>query len=116
MRALIDALLNSLRGFAFAIRSERAVRQEFVVLAVALPAALLLSDALWERVALVGSILVVLSAELLNTGLEKLCDVVRPESHPAIRAVKDMGSAAVLCTIILAALIWAAALVERLQP
>lgn len=116
MDALVAAFLNSVRGFAFAARTERAVRQELVVLAVAIPAALVLSHDLWVRVALVGSILVVLAVEFLNTGLEKLCDHVTPERHPRIGQIKDMGSAAVFCTLALAAMIWGAALLDRLSP
>jgi diacylglycerol kinase (ATP) len=112
MDALVAAFLNSLRGFSFAARSERAIRQELVVLAIAVPAALILSSHLWVRVALIGSILVVLAVEFLNTAVEKLCDYVHPQHHPQIGQVKDIGSAAVFCALVLAALIWGAALVE----
>jgi len=114
MDALVAAFLNSLRGLCFAARSERAVRQELLVLAAAIPAALLLSAELWTRVALIASILVVLAVEFLNTALEKLCDHVNPQHHPKIGQIKDMGSAAVFCTLALAALVWGAALIDAL--
>ena len=111
---LFSAFGNSLRGLGLAARSERAVRQELILLAVAVPAALLITDQLWTRVGLVGVLLIVMAIELLNTGLEKLCDHVTPTHHPQIGAVKDLGSAAVFCGLLLATLVWAAALMEAL--
>jgi diacylglycerol kinase (ATP) len=66
----------------------------------------------WEKIALIGSILAVLSTELVNTALEKLCDHLAPELHPKIKVVKDLGSAAVFVMIALALIIWVHALVE----
>ena len=73
-----------------------------------------LSGGLWVRVALVGSLLLVLAVELLNTAVEKLCDRLHPGRDPAIGLVKDLGSAGALCAQALAALVWAAAAWERL--
>jgi diacylglycerol kinase (ATP) len=115
MEVLAAAFLNSVRGFAFGARTERAIRQELVVLVVAIPAALAITSDLWIRVALIGSILLVLAVEFLNTGLEKLCDHLNPQHHPTIGAIKDMGSAAVLCTLTMAALAWGAALLQWFQ-
>jgi diacylglycerol kinase (ATP) len=50
-----------------------------------------------------------MAVELLNTAIEKLCDHVTPERHEQVRAIKDMGSAAVFCALALAALLWGAA-------
>jgi diacylglycerol kinase (ATP) len=112
MDALVAAFCNSMRGLAFAARSERAVRQELVVLAIAVPAALLVSQDLWVRVALIASLLGLLAVECLNTAVEKLCDHVTPEHHPRIGIVKDLGSAAVFCMLALSSLIWGAALLQ----
>jgi diacylglycerol kinase (ATP) len=112
MQALVAAFCNSMRGFAFAARSERSVRQELVAVAVAVPAALLVSQDLWIRVALIGSLLGLLAVEFLNTAVEKLCDHVTPERHPRIGIVKDLGSAAVFCMLALAVLVWGAALLQ----
>jgi diacylglycerol kinase (ATP) len=95
------------------LRTERAVRQEAVALAVALPLSLIVGDGLWQRVALVGVVLLVLAVELLNTAIEKLADHVTSELHPQIAIVKDLGSAAVFCALALAGLVWLAALAER---
>jgi diacylglycerol kinase (ATP) len=115
MEAIIAALRNSLMGLRFAVGSERAVRQELAALGLGIPLALVLSGQLWVRVALVGVLLLVLAVELLNTAVEKLCDHLAPEQHPAIGRVKDLGSAAVFCALVLAALVWAAALLDALD-
>ena len=110
MNALIAAFRNSLRGLNFAARTERAVQQELVALILAIPAALLLSDNVWVYVSLIGVILLALAVELLNTAIEKLCDHVTPHHDLTIGLIKDMGSAAVLCALGLAWLIWTTAL------
>jgi diacylglycerol kinase (ATP) len=114
MDLILAAFRNSLRGIGAAARSERSVRQELFLLAAAVPASVLLSSDLWVRVALIGTILLTLAVELLNTALEKFCDHVTPQRHPAIGTIKDMGSGAVLCMIALTALVWAAALFQAL--
>ena len=64
--------------------------------------------------ALIGVLVFLLIVELLNTGLEKLADVVTRDHHPGIGWVKDMGSAAVALSLLLAGLVWLVALAERL--
>src|SRR5262249_41149584 len=68
---------------------------------------------IWTWVALVGSLLFLLAVEFLNTAIERLCNHVQPEKHAAIRVTKDLGSAAVFFAILLAALVWIAALLAR---
>ena len=109
--SLVSSFRNSLQGLSFAARSERAVRQELAVLAVALPVAVLIADSFLAWVALVGVVALVLAIELLNTAIEKLCDHLHPARHPEIGTVKDLGSAAVLCGIALGLLVWGAAIV-----
>jgi diacylglycerol kinase (ATP) len=114
VRALARAFRNSRAGLIHACRTERAIRQELILLALALPAAAWIGTGVWDRVALVATLLLMLTVELLNTCVEKLCDHVTPQIHPQVKAVKDMGSAAVLCAICLAGLVWGAALLIRL--
>jgi diacylglycerol kinase (ATP) len=111
MNALVAAFFNSMRGFGAAL-TERAIRQELALLALSIPAALVVSSDLWVRIALVATVLLTLTVELLNTALEKLCDHITPDHHPNVGAIKDMGSAAVFCTLALAALAWGAALIQ----
>jgi diacylglycerol kinase (ATP) len=114
--SLTNAFGNSMRGLSLALRSERAVRQEAVVLAVAVPAAALLANTLWIAVALIGVVLLVLCVELLNTAIEKLCDHVTPTRHAEIGAIKDVASAAALCSQALGVLVWLAAALGRGFP
>jgi diacylglycerol kinase (ATP) len=84
------------------------------VLAVALPAAFVLAQDAWKRLALVGVLLLLLVVELLNTAIEKLADRISPEDDLLIGRVKDMSSAAVGLAILLAAIIWIATFAEWL--
>ena len=115
MPALFQALLNSLAGLRAALRSERAFRQELILLVVAVPAALALTGDPFRRAALIASIFGLMSVELLNTAIEKLCDHVTPERNGQIQIIKDMGSAAVFCALVLTALLWGATAVEFLS-
>jgi diacylglycerol kinase (ATP) len=114
VRRLLLATLNSWNGLRAAARSEQAFRQELVAFALAVPLAFLVGVGLWQRVALIGVVALILIVELLNTAIEKLSDHVTPDSHPMIGRVKDMGSAAVGLSLLLAGLVWLAALAERL--
>ena len=114
MNALYLAFLNSWRGLRHGARTERAVRQELVLLAFGIPLALLLGASLWVRVALMASLLLMLAAEYLNTAIEKLCDHLHPGRDPKIGTVKDLASAGAFLAQAGALLVWAAALMERL--
>lgn len=111
---LVRACRNSWDGIVHALRTEAAVRLEAMVLVVAVPLAVPLSDTPTRFVALVGSVLLVMVVELLNTAVEKLADRVQPERDPAIKIVKDLGSAAVTTSILIGVGCWAAAAVEIL--
>lgn len=113
MTALLHAFLNSWRGLRHGARTERAVRLELVLLAVGVPLALVVGSTIWVRVALMGSLLLMLAVEFLNTAIEKLCDHLHPARHPAIGTVKDMASAGAFLAQAVTALVWIAALMER---
>lgn len=114
MRRLLLATINSWNGLRAAARSEQAFRQELAVFVLALPLAFLIGRGLWQRIALIGVVALILIVELLNTAIEKLSDHVTPDAHPVIGWIKDMGSAAVGLSLLLAGLVWLAALGERL--
>jgi diacylglycerol kinase (ATP) len=113
MRRIIRATRNSWDGLRVAWQ-EAAFREEVVALAVALPAATLIARDAWTWLALVGSLLLLMAVEILNTGLERMADHVTPDIHPEIKDVKDLGSAAVGVTLVLAGGVWLVALFERL--
>jgi diacylglycerol kinase (ATP) len=113
LKRLYRAALNTTRGFAHAFRSEQAFRLEVAVLLLGLLIGIFVApNAAWY-VAMIGSLLVVMAVELLNTGIEKLADYVAPKWNPKIRVIKDYGSAAVFCALALAGLVWIAALAVR---
>jgi diacylglycerol kinase (ATP) len=113
MTRLWKAFLNTLNGLGWALRHEQAVREEFAALAIGLPASFFVAASLAWWLALVGSLLMLIVTELLNTAVEKLSDHVTPEHSQAIKVVKDLGSAAVFFALVLAFAIWVAALWVR---
>lgn len=113
MKRLFSATLNSLRGLAYGIRHEAAVREEAILLAVGILLGFAAAPSVAWYVAMIGSLLVLLAIELLNTAIETLADYVTLERHVEIRKIKDFGSAAVFCGICLAGLVWLAAIALR---
>lgn len=114
MDRIYPAFLNSCAGLSHALRTERAVRQEFVVLLAGVPLCFLVAQQGWLRLALVLSLVAIICVELLNTCIEKLCDHVTPDLHETIKVIKDMGSGACFCAQAIAAILWLAALATRL--
>ncbi|HVL55506.1 MAG TPA: diacylglycerol kinase [Burkholderiaceae bacterium] len=106
LRKLGPALANSLRGLRDAARHEAAFRQELFAVAVLAPLALWLPFSAVERMLLLGSLVLVLIVELLNSAIETTLDRVSVERHELSRRAKDIGSAAVLLAVALAALVW----------
>ena len=89
---------------------ETAFRQEAILAIVMLPATFWLGKTWIEVAALAGSVVLVMVVELLNTGIETAVDRIGPEWHALSKRAKDMGSAAVLLSLLLCAGIWGAAL------
>ena len=108
------ATLNSRNGLIFAMRSEQAIREELVALVLAIPASWLVGATIMRRVELFAAVVLVLIVELLNTAIEKLADRLTTDHDPQIGRVKDMGSAAVGVTLIMAGLFWLFAIAERM--
>ncbi|HEY7459525.1 MAG TPA: diacylglycerol kinase [Xanthobacteraceae bacterium] len=107
---IVEAAGHTYRGLVAAWVSEAAFRQEVAVGLLALPVGWYLAPNLGWYVAMIASLLAVLAVELLNTAIEKLADHLAPAPHPAIGRVKDFGSAAVFCALLLAGIVWLAAL------
>jgi diacylglycerol kinase (ATP) len=115
LKRIILAYQNSKRALLRAFATEAAVRQELILLVVSLPLAWMIASGLWMFAFLVGSLLIVLAVELLNTAIEKLCDQLHPDRHETIGYVKDLGSAAVLMTLLLAGMVWLIALIRWVE-
>ena len=92
---------------------ETAFRQELVLTGLLLPVGVWLARDWMEAALLLGSLVLVLIVELLNTGIESAIDRVGPEWHPLSKRAKDMGSAAVLLSLVLCLGIWLSALWHR---
>jgi diacylglycerol kinase (ATP) len=92
---------------------ETAFRQEAMAALVMLPLAFWLGQSWVETVLLVGTVLLVMVVELLNTGIEAAIDRIGPQWHELSKRAKDMGSAAVLLSLLLCAGTWLAALWSR---
>jgi diacylglycerol kinase (ATP) len=93
---------------------EAAFRQEALAAVVLLPLAFWCGRRWVETAVLAGSVLLVLIVELLNTAIEAAIDRIGPEWHELSKRAKDMGSAAVLLSLLLCAGVWVAALYQRL--
>ncbi len=107
------AFWNSLGGLQEGLSTESAIKQEVAIACLLLPVSFFLARDVWTWVALVGSLLFVLSIEFLNTAIERLCNHIQPERHEAIRITKDLASAGVFFALVLGALVWIAALWSR---
>ena len=101
-----SATRYSLDGLAAAWRHEDAFRQELTVAVVLLPVAVLLPLPAVERVLLIGSLLLVLIVELLNTAIEVAVDRDSVRIDPLGKRAKDYGSAAVMIALLVAATTW----------
>src|SRR5579883_3376573 len=106
MKRIIRATTHAVRGLKEALLSEFAFQQECFVFLVAIFVACMAEVTSLERALLIGSITLVLLVELLNTALETIIDRISPEHHPLSKKAKDLGSAAVLLSILQAMVIW----------
>ena len=107
LKRLINACYFSVAGFRATWQHEEAFRQEVLLLVLAVPLALTLVEGAVERILLIGSVVMVLVVELLNSAIEAVVDRVGLEHHELSGRAKDIGSAAVMLSLIWAAVIWA---------
>ncbi len=112
---VLFATRHSAAGLAAAWRHESAFRQELMLALPMLLAALWLGTTWVERALLIGSVLLVLIVELLNSGIEAVVDRVSLDLHELSRRAKDYGSAAVMLSLLLCGGTWATALWNRLH-
>lgn len=115
MTRLWRATLNSWRGLRLCYQSEAAFRQEAWAAVVLVPAGLWLGQSAVERALLIGSVLLVMIIELLNTGIEVVVDRIGVERHHLSGFAKDLGSAAVLLGLVLVGATWLLILWDRIS-
>lgn len=110
---MIRATGYSVAGLQSAYRGESAFRQEFWLAVLLVPIAFWLGRSWVEVVLLVGSVMLVLIVELLNSAVEAAIDRISFELHDLSKRAKDIGSAAVFLSLLLCSGTWCAALWQR---
>ena len=103
---LISATRYSCQGLRRAWASQAAFRYEIYVLIFALPLAGFVGKSAFERALLMGSAMLVIVVELLNSAIEATVDRIGQESHEMSGHAKDLASAAVFAAVVLAVLVW----------
>jgi len=107
LRRIWKAFFYSLEGFRAAWRNEDAFRQEVLLAAILIPVALFLPATGIGKALMVGSVLLVLMVELLNSAVEAAVDRISYENHELAKRAKDIGSAAVFVSLVNVPVIWA---------
>ena len=105
-KRLAKAVQYSSLGFKAAWQHEAAFRSEAVLAAVAVGLVIATPFSAMQRFILLGSWVLVLMVELLNSAIEAVVDLASPELHPLAGRAKDMASAAVMCSLLSAAAVW----------
>jgi diacylglycerol kinase (ATP) len=101
-----NALFYSLDGFRAAFRHEDAFRQELLLTLICIPLALWLEPGAIGRALMIAALFLVLIVELVNSAIEAVVDRVSLEKNSLAKRAKDIGSAAVLLSLVNAAVIW----------
>ena len=107
LKRLMNAFGYSLAGFRAAYKHEDAFRQEVLLASILIPLAFFLPASLIGRALMIGSVLLVIIVELINSGIEATVDRISLDSHVLAKRAKDIGSAAVLVSLINVVVIWA---------
>ena len=113
LKRLYLAMIYSWQGLSAAYRHEEAFRQEVWLSIILLPAGFLLGQSGVEKALLMGSVLLLLLVEVLNSGLEAVVDRFGKDLHELSGRAKDMGSAAVFLAIVNLVVTWSLVLFFR---
>ncbi len=106
IKRIWNAMLYSFDGFTAAFRHEDAFRQEVFLAILLIPAAFYLPVNGLARAQLIASVLLVMIVELLNSGIEAVTDRVSLDDHALAKRAKDLGSAAVMLSLINVPVVW----------
>jgi diacylglycerol kinase (ATP) len=115
-RRIVNATFFSFAGLRAAWRHEAAFRQELLLCAILVPTGVWLGRTAVERALLIGTCLIVLIVELLNSGIEAVVDRVGSEPHRLSGQAKDLGSAAVFLSLLLTLVVWGLIAWQRFGP
>lgn len=111
---VMKASTYSLEGLGATLKHEMAFRIEVAAFLILLPAVLLIPVSLLFKGLLIGSMLLVLIVELLNSSIEWVVDYISLDRHPYAKLAKDMGSAAVMLTLVNSGVFWVLAILTWL--
>jgi len=106
LRRLVLATGYSWKGLRAGWKNEEAFRQEVILACVLIPLAIWLDLGLIQTILLITSVLLILIVEILNSAIEAVVDLVTSEKHTLAGRAKDMGSAAVMLSLVNAAVTW----------
>jgi len=107
VKRIINAFFYSMEGFGSAYKHEQAFRQEMMLAVILVPVALLLPVSWLGKALMLGSVLLVLIVELLNSAVEWCVDLAAEQQrHPFAKRAKDMGSAAVFLSLVNCLVVW----------
>ncbi|WP_104038657.1 diacylglycerol kinase [Vibrio jasicida] len=106
LKRIIKATGYSAKGLRAAFKHEAAIRQELVMLAIAIVLVCLFDLSVIERILMLGVVVLVLIVELINSAIEAVVDRVGVEHHELSGRAKDIGSAAVMVALAFAGFTW----------
>ena len=112
-RRLVLTTKHSIQGLESALKTQEAFRCEMLASLILKPLAFYLANGYLQLILLIGAVLMVLIVELLNTGIEVVVDRIGLEFHELSGRAKDVGSAAVLISLILFLSVWGLILNEN---
>lgn len=113
MIRIYKALLYSLDGIKFTIRSEKAFREELVICTILIPIAIILDVPIIAKILMINSLSLVLIAELINTAIEVSINRISKEKHHLSKHAKDIGSSVVLLAILNSLFTWGIILIYK---
>ena len=99
-------ILYSISGFKYAWKYEESFRQEFFILIFSIPASIFVAQNLYDYFFLIGSVVFLSIVELINSAVEATVDRISLEKHELSKRAKDIGSAAVMLSILSVLAIW----------
>lgn len=106
IKRIFNATGYSIKGLKASLKHEAAFRQELFLVVVLTPLAFYLGETGLERAVMIGSLLLVLIVELLNSAVESVVDRIGDEHHELSGRAKDIGSAAVFISLVNVVVIW----------
>lgn len=106
LRRLLNAFAYSIAGLKAAYQNEDAFRQEVMMAIVLIPLAFYLADDAIARALMIASVMLVIIVELLNSSIEATVDRISLENHSLAKRAKDIGSAAVMMSLINLVAVW----------